>query len=100
MQKFIPLLIIPLLVSCGEKKVQFTEEQLSNRRFPGYCIKNVEFFENENSKFARIEMPYYQWWNDRVIQQEISVVSREWYDTQEQIEFCQADDPRMKSSNK
>ena len=94
MKKLLAVLVASfVLTSCGEKKPYYSEEQLANQQYPAFCIRNVDFSLDGHTVY--IDMPYYQWWNDLVLEQVPSEVTREFYDNFDGIPLCQPGDPRL-----
>ena len=86
MRKFIPFLILPLLMSCGGEKVAEKTD------WPTYCIREVIFLDGENNPQGRVllDMPGYPYGQtDRMIE-----ISRWNYDVID-WDACKSDDPRM-----
>ena len=83
------------VTACGAKKQGYTPEQLARQEFPAYCVRDVEFYENEEGKRAILDMPYYQWWNNTILEQNPVDVSREHWDQMSDFPICQPGDPRL-----
>ena len=88
MKKFLPLLVLPFLVSCGGPK----EEVVTEPRLPVYCIRDVVFLGDENDPNGRVllDMPGYPYGQTDMMQE----IDRQTYNEIDNIDACKSDDPR------
>ena len=84
MKKYLPLLVLPFLVSCGgQPEVTETKESL-----PVYCIRDAIIQENS----VLFDMPGYPYGMTNKYQE----IDMETYDyLTERVPVCKSDDPRM-----
>ena len=87
MQKYLPLLVLPFLVSCGGQPEVTTEPE--EQRPPVYCIRSIE--ETGNGTFI-LDMPGYPYGQD---DDPIEVESDTLEFVTEHVEECSEDDPRI-----
>ena len=86
MKRFLPLLILPLLVSCGGPK----EEVVEGPQYPVYCIRDAIFLDDEPGGRVLLDMPGYPYGQTDKYQE----IDRHTYNELE-VPVCQSDDPRM-----
>ena len=86
MKKFLPLLILPFLVSCGGNEPEVVEEP----QYPVYCIRDVVFLDDEPGGRVLLDMPGYPYGQTDKYQE----IDRHTYNELE-VPVCQSDDPRM-----
>ena len=86
MKKFIPLLVLPFLVSCGGPK----EEVVEAPQYPVYCIREVVFLDDDPQGRVLLDMPGYPYGQTDKYQE----IDRQTYNELD-VPVCQSDDPRM-----
>ena len=86
MKKLIPLLILPLLVSCGSKEPEVVE----GPQWPVYCIREVVFLDDDPQGRVLLDMPGYPYGQTDKYQE----IDRDTYNELD-VPACQSDDPRM-----
>ena len=86
MKKYLPLLILPFLVSCGGAE----EEVVTLREEPPYCIRNVVILNDDPRGTVLLDMPGYPYGMTDAYQE----VSKDLYNTLD-VPVCAYNDPRM-----
>ena len=82
MKKYLPLLVLPFLVSCGGQP-EVTETKVS---YPVYCIRDAIILENS----VLLDMPGYPYGMTDKYQE----ITKDVYNTLG-VPVCKSDDPRM-----
>ena len=84
MKKFIPLLVLPFLVSCGGPK----EEVVEAPQYPVYFIREVVFLDDDPQGRVLLDMPGYPYGQTDKYQE----IDRQTYNELD-VPVCQSDDP-------
>ena len=86
MKKYLPLLVLPFLVSCGgQPEVTEIKESL-----PSYCIRDVKFLDDEPGGRVLLDMPGWPYGATDKYQE----IDRHTFN-ELGVPVCQSDDPRM-----
>ena len=86
MKKYLPLLILPFLASCGPQEVA----EVEGSEYPVYCIREVVFLDDDPQGRVLLDMPGYPYGQTDKFQE----IDRNTYNTLD-VPACQHDDPRM-----
>ena len=89
MKKFLPLLVLPFLVSCGAGEV-VSDAITDEPDLPVYCIRDAVILDNGPQGTVLLDMPGYPYGMTDKMQE----IDRQTYN-ELGVDACKHDDPRM-----
>ena len=88
MKKYLPLLILPFIVSCAPPQ----EVEIKEPDYPVYCIRDAVFLDDNPQGRVLLDMPGYHHGQTDKMQE----IDRQTYnEIATMTPVCQSDDPRM-----